>query len=449
MCKIEFNDFKEVYTNMKKIISLLIVATMLLSFNIGVSAEVISGDDSVQLITNSDGFITTDWSNVKYISVDEYLNKYGGENKVNNAFNQAEKKHKAMLLKSEGKQEEAAFLLNESRITTNEENDLLLSIKEGCFLGLEIESISDLPPDNTNLSIRLKREQSSNIGVVDYNEINEVSSLNNIKSVNATHQDYHSDGSSYNILYTSEYPNSTYINNYVYEDFSGSYFYKYGYSWTGDYRCTSEVTFNNTQLYCGTQNVNMYVFIGAMTGASAVGGFHHIDFGFMANPKDNTRNQGLYAVRNIDGGSVFDVEAYPKVLLKENSGTNPMVLENKTVKLQLTIDTLGNVETVMYVNNSMIYYKTQKITGFVSGSGNSLTFFQAMSCVDPNEVYTDPSSGSYFKNVNFANTKLYNDAGERAFGTYGNNTYYVYICKPEDISYSYGTNSETVSIVYD
>ena len=53
------------------------------------------------------------------------------------------------------------------------------------------------------------------------------------------------------------------------------------------------------------------------------------------------------------------------------------------------------------------------------------------------------------KNVNFANTKLYRyHAGAAAFGTYGDNTYYVYICKPEDIRYSYGTNSETVSIVY-
>ncbi len=435
---------------MKKIISLLVVATMLLSFNIGVSAEIIAGVDTVKLITNSDGFIVDDWSNVRYIPVNEYLEKYGGESNVNAAFNQAEKKHRAMLLKAEGKQEAADSLLNESKIISSEENALLLSLKEGCFLGLEIESITDLPPDNINLSIRLKGEQSPNVGTADYGEETLGTSTQNTKSVNATYQGYHSDGSSYNILYTNEHPDSTYINNHVYEDFSGSYFYKYGYSWTGDYRCTSEVTFdNNTQLYCGTQNVNMYVFIGAMTGASAVGGFHHIDFGFMANPSDPYRNQGLYAVRNIDGGSVFDVEAFPKVLLKENSGTNPMVLENKTVKLQLTIDTLGNVETVMYVNNSMIYYKTQGITGFVSGNNSSLTFFQAMSCVDPNEIYTNPSSGSYFRNVNFANTKLYSyNAGERAFGTYGNNTYYVYICKPEDISYSYGTNSETVSIVY-
>lgn len=431
---------------MKKLISTILATTMLLPLNIGASASDISANYKAELATNSDGFITTDWNYVEYISVDEYIKKYGGEVNVNKAFNQAEVQHEAMLLKAEGKEEKAAALLNE-KSTNNGENDLLLSLKEGKFLGLEIESISDLPPNNTNLSLRLKKENESS-------EKTEAASITEVSnelgtqstSANKVYQGTHSiDGSPYKFYYTSQYANA----NELYEPESGSYFYKYGYSWNGDYRCTTDVTFsNNTKLYCGSQSVNMYVFIGATTSSAAVGGAHNIDFGLMANPSDSDRNQGLYAVRNIDGGSTFDVETYPKVNISGDS-TNPMSLETKTVKLQLTIDTLGNLETVMYVNGSMIYYKTQSVTGFVSGNNASLTFFEAMSCVDPNGVNTNPTSGSYFTNVNFSNSMLYSyNDGERAFGTYGDDTYCVYICKPSDITYSFGTNSESVSIIY-
>lgn len=431
---------------MKKLISTVLAASMLLSLNVGVSASNISASDKVELATNSEGFITANWNNVEYISVDEYIKKYGGEDNVNKAFNQAEVQHEAMLLKAEGKEEKAAALLNE-KSTNNGESDLLLSLKEGKFLGLEIESISDLHPTNTNLSIRVKGETIPEASMINPTEL--TSDKANATRANSTTNGTHSDGSAYRILYSDYCPSYSDINNQLYEPESGSYFYKYGYSWKGDYRCTADVTFNNnTKLYCGSQSVNMYVFIGATTSSAAVGGAHNIDFGFMANPSASNRNKGLYAVRNIDRGSTFDVEAYPKVNISGTS-TNPMSLESKTVKMQLTIDTLGNVETVMYVNGSMIYYKTQSVTGFVSGNNASLTFFEAMSCVDANGVNTNPTSGSYFKNVNFSNTKLYSyNDGERAFGTYGDDTYCVYICKPADITYSYGTNSESVSIIY-
>lgn len=431
---------------MKKFISFAIITAMLLSSSMIGNAESISVEENVDLMTNSEGFITEDWSKINYISVDEYILKYGGESKVKAAFNEAEIKNEALLLKAARKEQDAIDLLKRRTDLANKQSDLLLSIKEGKFLGLEIESISDLPPDNINLSIRLKRENDLPTPVTSAMAAPVVQNKNMVTRANNVYQGYHSlDNSAYKFLYTSQHANA----NDLYEPESGSYFYKYGYSYNGDYRCSTELTFdNNTKLYCGSQNVNMYVFIGAMTSASAVGGVHNIDFGFMANPSAYNRNKGLYPVRNIDAGSTFDVEAFPKVNIYGES-TNPMSLESKTVKLQLTIDTLGNVETVMYVNNSMIFYKTQMVNGFVSGNSATLTFFEAMSCVDPNRIFTNPSSGSYFKNVNFSNTKLYSyNAGERAFGTYGNDTYCVYICKPEDISYSYGTNSETVSIVY-
>lgn len=420
---------------MKKIMSFVVVMAILLSFNTVLSAQETSEEEAASLInSDSNGFIT-DWSKVNYISVDEYIKKYGGEDAVRQGFNEAEIKNKAMLLKAAGEEEQAVALLRERAYSKNKENNLLLSLKEGEFLGKEIQGVSDLPPDNINLSVSLKKRKE-NIGF-NFNEYRQ-----RITRANNTYYGTHNDGSAYKIYYTSQYPSSTDVNSYLYEPQSGSYFYKYGYSWMGDYRCSAKVTFNNTQMYCGTQSVNMYAFIGAMNGT------YSVDFGFMANPSASNRNQGMYPVVNIPG-SVWYVGTYPKVDLDPNSSTNPMLLETKTIKLQLTIDTLGNVETVMYHNGSMIFYRTDSITGFVSGNNATLTFFEAMSCVDKDDIYTYPNSGSYFKNVYFGSTKLYNyNDGERAFGTYGNNTYCVYICKPDKISYSYGTNSETVSIEY-
>lgn len=73
-----------------------------------------------------------------------------------------------------------------------------------------------------------------------------------------------------------------------------------------------------------------------------------------------------------------------------------------------------------------------------------------MSCVASySGTTTNINSGAYFKNVTFSNSTLYNyNIGARSFGTYGSNTYYVYLCKPEKINFSYGTNSEVISIQY-
>lgn len=57
---------------MKRLTSLIIAATLLLSSNMGVFAENISADDNAEFVINSQGFIE-DWSKVKYIGVDELL----------------------------------------------------------------------------------------------------------------------------------------------------------------------------------------------------------------------------------------------------------------------------------------------------------------------------------------------------------------------------------------
>lgn len=79
---------------MKKIMSFVVVMAILLSFNTVLSAQETSEEEAASLInSDSNGFIT-DWSKVNYISVDEYIKKYGGEDAVRQGFNEAEIKIK-------------------------------------------------------------------------------------------------------------------------------------------------------------------------------------------------------------------------------------------------------------------------------------------------------------------------------------------------------------------
>lgn len=50
----------------------------------------------------------------QYIIVDDYIEKYGGEENVIKGFNQAEHMHEAMLMSANGKEEKVATILNES-----------------------------------------------------------------------------------------------------------------------------------------------------------------------------------------------------------------------------------------------------------------------------------------------------------------------------------------------
>lgn len=59
------------------------------------------------------------------------------------------------------------------------------------------------------------------------------------------------------------------------------------------------------------------------------------------------------------------------------------------------------------------------------------------------------TSGACFTNVKFSNKKLYSyTKGTRNFPTIGPATYYTLIAKPSKMNFSYGSNSETMSINY-
>lgn len=364
-----------------------------------------------------------------YISVDDYMAKYGRENVIE-GFNKAEATNEAML---SGDFADVSAL-SDIDVDDSEPNDLFLSLEEGKFLGLDIIGVSDLPPEDTKFSVKVKDNGFS----ANHNNITpEEPSAERSVAARATNRKV--SYSNYDVYYSDTLPSSSDLNA-AYEPNSGSYIYKYSYAYDNNYLCSADVQFSNTQLKCGSQSNNMYTYIAAKSNSQT------LDFGLMANPSASNRNKGMYACYNT-GGS-FDVEAYPKVQAT-SYGNDLMTLENKTVTIRLSI---GNETAEMYMesNGSCIYYKTINISSLVSGSSAPLTFIQAMSCVEANNNYTSLTSGAYFKNVRFNNPKLYSydSSSARSFSTYGPYTYYVFAAKPAKTSFGYGSSYESISINY-
>lgn len=370
-----------------------------------------------------------------YISVDEYLAKYGTTNVIK-GFNKAETEHKVNVLKTANETEKAS-LMNDVDTFSSEPNDLYMSITEGEFLGLDIIGISDLAPDDTRLSIKVRDNSvSNNQGSLIATEDETMQ----VMSTRATNQikDY----PNYRVYFSDNEPNnSNDLLGGAYEQYAGTYMYKYSYAYDNNYLCSTDVQFSNTQLKCGTQDNCMYTYIAAKSNQQT------LDFGLMANPADSYRNKGMYAFYNPSDDKLV-VEAYPKVQAT-SYGNDMMALENKTVTIRLSIGN-GTAEMYMESNGSCIYYMTINMSSLISGGSTPLTFIQAMSCVKADGTNTSLTSGSYFKNVRFNNTSLYsfNSSSTRSFSTYGPYTYYTFIAKPSKMSFSYGSSYELMSIIY-
>lgn len=324
---------------------------------------------------------------------------------------------------------------NSNTATTSVDDEgksLFECLQDGEFLGMEVQGVSDISPDNHNFTIKLKDKgytPTANINVLG----EPIPTSTNAQTIKPY--------TNYSVYYSDNQPGTTDLNN-AYEPLSGSYIYKYSYAFEGNYLCSTDVTFNNTKLRCGTQDNNMYVYVAAKSSQRT------LDFGLMANPAASNRNQGLYACYNPGDGS-FYVEAYPKVNVTSYSTSNKtMTLENKTVTIRLSIGT-GTAEMYMESGGECIFYKVIDMSTLISGTSAALTFIQAMSCVEANNANTSLTSGSYFRNVKFSNNKLYSYTnGTRNFPTFGSATYYLFACKPSAIDFSYGTNTETISIEY-
>lgn len=366
-----------------------------------------------------------------YIGVDEYLLKYG-ENNVKDGFKVAESK----ALGVDVAELEAKRLIDENG---NQGKDLFEALTDGEFLGMKIISISDLPPYSTNLSFNLECDETlPEQSMVESNQEN----LNNVtpispKSITSGSVLHYTN---YDVYYYNTSPNSTEL-GYTYEPNAGSYMYKRSYSYDANYLCEMDVTFNNTQLKCGSQNNKMYVYLHATSSSRG------LDFGLMAAPYSSDRNKGMYAFYRFSDQTNLTVEAFPKVSATTYNLTNKtMTLANKTVKFRLSI---GNETAEMYMekDGSCIYYLVADADNISSGSSSTLTFMEAVTC--PADGVTSLTSGSYFKNIYLSNSKLYSYTnGTRQFKTQGPATYYTMICKPSKVSFSPSGNTETISINY-
>ena len=427
--KLEIRDYllitrKGKNMKIRKAVILIVCFVMVLSFNT-VSFAAPGTDAAADLKSD----MAPD-----FISFSQYIEKYGRENVIN-GLKKAEAVNNVKVL---GKSAEKDLINMPNSILSQAPNDLFLSLSEGNFLGFEILGISDLPPDNERLSVRLKDERvSSNTSFspINDNRAANIASANNIKHY-----------TNYDVYYSDNMPGTADLNQ-AYEPLHGSYIYKYSYAFDNNYLCSTDITFNGTEIKNGNQENVVYAYVAAKSSAQT------LDFGLMGNPSDSLRGDGLYAFFN-NGRGIFEAELHPKVASIQDLGTNHIKLEDKTVRMRLSIGT-GTAELYMGVGGNSIYYKIldedYDVDSLISGqTGIGLTFIQAMSSLARSEgINTSPTSGSFFKNVKFSNSLLYNyDDTVRNFNTYGPDTYYLFACKPSKIDFSYGSNSETVSINY-
>lgn len=406
-----------------RILSSVVAGTLILSCA-GTAISAAGNDNLMPMpITKGVGNVlddNVDLTEMNYISFSDYLKKYG-EQSVVNGFNKAENE----IYGNAAPNVEVANLQNSNG------KSLFDCLSEGKFLGMEIISVSDLPPDSHDFSIQVKDERNaSQAEGLKNNEMLPMSTNSNKKETYTN----------YDVYYSDNKPGTSDLNQ-AYEPKSGSYVYKFSYAFDDNYLSSTDLVFNNTTLGCGSQKNNMYAYIAAKSGTRT------FDFGLMANPSDSYRNQGLYAFHSNDRGTL-DVEPYPKVYATYyNTSTKRMTLENKTVTLRLSIGT-GTAEMYMESNGQRLFYKVKEEKELVSGTSAPLTFMEGMSSVVPNET-VNLKCGSYFRNVKFSNSKLYSyTKGTRDFPTYGAATYYVFACKPSALNFSYGANIETISIDY-
>lgn len=375
--------------------------------------------------------MTLDVGQQNCITFEEYLKKYG-EAAVKEGFDVAEAEAMgtdyAMQIQGLSDNDEQTIPYGKS---------LFECLSEGEFLGHKVLGVSDVTPGSDDFMICI-----DDGGAMLHNSATPSEVANSAMRSGSMPVYY----PNYAVYYTDNAPDSNALENLSYEPKAGSYLYKYSYAFEGNYQCDTTVTFNNTTLGCGSQNNNMYLFLAAISSTTS------IDFGFMANPSASSRNQGLYVFYFPRDTKVMWVEDFPKVKATSyNLSSKTMTLENKTVTIKLSVGT-DKVNMYMESGGSMIFYTEYKIQGLVAGNpSKALTFLQAMSCVEQNENFTSITSGSYFRNVKFSNTVVYNSAnGCRDFKTMGSATYYTFLCKPDGISYEFNDNlnTQTVSIDY-
>lgn len=266
------------------------------------------------------------------LTFEEYLEKYGEEN-VKAGFAAAE---------AEAMGREQALSTQNAEGTQNEGKSLFECLSEGEFLGLKVLGVTDIAPGEPGFMVCVEKAP----GLSEAPEADAESTVMPMSMDTYAH---------YDLYYSTTKPDNP---NIYYEPLAGAYFKKQSFSRGELYQCNTTVTFNNTELYCGTQANNAYIYLCAKSNAAV------IDFGLMANPKANDRNRGLYAFYNASTEKDMWVEGFPKVQAT-SYGNSYMRLENKTVTIQLSVN--RNTETVtMYMSSggSMIFLYAETDFGY-------------------------------------------------------------------------------------
>ena len=264
---------------MKKYLSFLLIICLILSLSTASFASSPAGKSLMEDQEFATKILSSEYAGYtspKYISVEEYLTKYGTNNIIK-GLNKAKIENKVKVLKT-ATVEEQTLLKNDISAFSTEPNEVYLSMLDGKFLGMQIVGISDLPPDDIKLSFKLKKEDNND----------KVISISNNAEPTAI-VPY----TNYDVYYKTYAPDVTNdLEGMAYEPKSGSYMYKYSLWFDNNCLVESDVVFNNTKLYCGNQANNMYTYVAAKSQ------YRTLDFGLMANPTDNSRNQGMYMYYN-------------------------------------------------------------------------------------------------------------------------------------------------------
>lgn len=393
-----------------------------------------------------------------FISFSDYVAKYGRDNIIK-GFKEVEKSY---LSKNS--------TTSSSIESETEKSSLFSRLETGRFFDMEIIGISDLPPNDSSLRVKLNNPNSHYISPIKKSKIfdnknnntNTIKSNNSIASANNTF--YNNDTafpySPYSVSYSDNFPGYTVPT----EPKAGAYYYKYSYAYAGNYSCNTSINFNGSNTndyttirYKGVEN-SAYVYLSAGTNMAS------IDYGFIASSKNLTGiYAGLYTVHNyVDyynrSNDDYTLSAYPLIPAYSRTvnfdGSVDLVIQGSAT-LNIAV---ANGYVAMYATtsgNSDYRTKSTNLIHFNHDNGLAnypLTFVQAMSFVQSDFGQTSLNSGSFFRNVTLKDPILYAiyNPTIKNFSFFGSHTYYSLLYNHNNISNirSSDNTKEYISINY-
>ena len=236
--------------------------------------------------------------------------------------------------------------------------------------------------------------------------------------------------------------------SYALEPESGSYYYKFSNGWSAD-SCSNTVDFSNVSYKINLSNNNLYIYTAAQTSTQT------IELGIMCSRESQGRWWHYYR----DATSEWKMKVF-----KNRYAVSPTNSNNTTYTYSFGSGTTLNLKLSLTDSD-------ETLTGYIGGTAyelsgssfstdNNCTFIQAVSLPEaiPEELSDtqtpDLRCDSYLRNVKFTNCRLY--SGVEYTGTsynfYPNNSTIIntaFIYCDDTITYSRtSTDVETINIDY-